>query len=150
MNINSSPFTEDDVVDLEEGNIENSQISPDFILKAAKAVESKMADGQDKIPFSLSNPAEDAVSEYNVKVNENIYSLGVNKWDGTFKRMKHELENTSTVLKAGPIEIIEQDFTIEMESYLEDEGFDVTVTDEEIGGPDAEEAQQFIEEKFGV
>ena len=150
MNINSSPFTEDDVVDLEEGDIENSQISPDFILKAAKAVESKMADGQDKIPFSLSNPAEDAVSEYNVKVNENIYSLGVNKWDGTFKRMKHELENTSTVLKAGPIEIIEQDFTIEMESYLEDEGFDVTVTDEEIGGPDAEEAQEFIEEKFGV
>lgn len=150
MNINSSPFTEDDVVDLEEGDIENSQISPDFILKAAKAVESKMADGQDKIPFSLSNPAEDAVSEYNVKVNENIYSLGVNKWDGTFKRMKHELENTSTVLKAGPIEIIEQDFTIEMESYLEDEGFDVTVTDEEIGGPDAEEAQEFIEEKFGI
>ena len=150
MNINSSPLTEDVIVENEEGDIENSQISPDFILKAAQAVEGKMAEGKDKIPFSLRKSAEDAVSEYNVKVNGNIYSLGVNKWDGVFKRMKHELENTSTVLQAGSIEIIEQDFTIEMESYLQDEGFDVTVTDEEIGGPDAEEAQEFIEEKFGV
>lgn len=150
MNINFSPFTEDDVVELEEGDIENSQISPNFILKAAKEVESKMADGQDKIPFSLSNPAEDAVSQYNVEVGGNIYSLGVNKWDGTFKRMKHDLENTSVVARAGDIKIIEQDFTIEMESYLNEEGFDVTVTDEEIEGPEAEEAREFVEEKFGV
>lgn len=150
MDINYTPFSEDVTVEFKDSDVQNSSISPDFILRASEVVKEKMREGQDKIPFSLSSPAEDAVSQYNVEVGGNIYSLGVNKWDGTFKRMKHDLENTSVVARAGDIKIIEQDFTIEMESYLNEEGFDVTVTDEEIEGPEAEEAREFIEDKFGV
>lgn len=148
---NYSPFSEDNEVEFNEDEIDNQQIHPDFILRAAQEVETALAEGKEKVPFSLSDPAEDVVSQYNVRVNGNIYSLGLNKWDGVFKKMKHELENTSTLVKAGDIEIIEQDFTIEMEEYLEKEGFDVTFDEEGgIGGPDAEEAKEFIEEKYGM
>jgi len=147
---NYTPFSSGIVVEFNDDEIERGQINPNFILRAAEAVQEHMEDGKDDIEVSLSNPAEDVVSQYNIRVSGNVYSFRVQKWDATFKRMKHDLENTSVVLKAGDIEIIEQDFTIEMEDYLEEEGFDVTVTDEEIEGPEAEEAREFIEEKFGM
>lgn len=141
---------ENTIVEFNEEEIENESLHPDFILRAAQAVESGLNEGKGEVPFELSAPAEDVVSQYNVRVNGNIYSLGISKWDGSFKLMDHELENTSTLVKAGDIEIIEQDFTIEIEDYLEEEGFDVLVTDEDIEGPEAEEAKEFLEEKFGV
>jgi len=141
---------EDTIIEFNEDEIENGQLHPDFILRAADAVESHLAKGKREVPFGLSEPAEDLVSQYNVRVNGNIYSIGLSKWNGSFKLMDHELENTSTLVKAGSIEIIEQDFTIEIEEYLEDEGFDVTVTDEEIEGPEAEEAKEFLDEKFAI
>ena len=141
---------EDTIIEFNESEIENGQLHPDFILRAADAVESGLASGKQEVPFGLSEPAEDLVSQYNVRVNGNIYSIGLSKWNGSFKLMDHELENVSTLVKAGSIEIIEQDFTIEIEDYLEDEGFDVDVTDEEIEGPEAEEAKEFLDEKFGI
>lgn len=148
---NYSPFSEDVVVEYNEGEIENSQMSPNLILRAAEAAKEGLEEGEKEVPFSLSAPAEDnLVSQYNVRVNGNVYSLGIDKWDGVFKRMDHDLENTSVVIKAGDIEVIEQDFTIEMESYLEDEGFDVEVEDDEIKGPDANEAREFLDEKFNL
>lgn len=148
---NFSPFSESVEVQFNEDEIDNEQIHPDFILRAADAVESSLAEGKRKAPFSLSHPAQDAVSQYNVRVNGNVYSLGLSKWKGVFKLMEHELENTSTLVKAGDIEIIEQDFTIEMEDYLADEGFDVEFDEDgNITGPDGDEAKEFIEEKFGV
>lgn len=148
---NYSPFSEDIKIDYNEGEIENSQMSPDLILRAAKAAKEKLENGKEEVPFSLMSSAdENLVSQYNIRVNDNIYSLAINKWDGVFKRMDHDLENTSVVIKAGSIEVIEQDFTIEMESYLEDEGFDIEVEDNEISGPDAEKAREFLDEKFNL
>jgi len=141
---------ENTIVEFNEEEIENESLHPDFILRAAQAVESGLSEGKEEVPFELSNPAQDVVSQYNVRVNDNIYSLGVSKWDGSFKLMDHELENTSTLVKAGNIEIIEQDFTIEIEDYLEEEGFDISVTDEDIEGPEAEQAKEFLDEKFGI
>lgn len=142
---------EETIIEFNEDEINrNSEIHPDFILRAAQELEEHLKEGKEEVPFELSNPAEDAVSQYNIRVNENIYSLGLSKWDGAFKLMKHDLENVSTVVKAGSIEIIEQDFSIEMEEYLEKEGFDVTVEDDEIKGTDAEEAREFIDEKYGI
>jgi len=141
---------EDTIVEFNEDEIDNGSLHPDFVLRAAAAVESGLSEGKEEVPFELSAPAEDVVSQYNVRVNGNIYSLGISKWDGSFKLMDHELENTSTLVKAGDVEIIEQDFTIEIEDYLEEEGFDISVTDEDIEGPEAEEAKKFLEEKFGV
>lgn len=140
----------DTIIEFNEDEIERGQIHPDFILRAAEAVESHLADGEEEVPFGLSNPAEKMTSQYNVRVNGNIYSIGLSKWKGSFKLMKHELENTSVLVKAGDIEIIEQDFTIEIKDYLKDEGFDVDVTGEDIEGPDAEEAKEFLDEKFGI
>ena len=145
-----STIFEDTIVEFNKGEIENESLHPHFVLRAAQAVESGLKEGREEVPFGLSNPAEDVVSQYNVRVNGNIYSLGISKWNGSFKLMDHELENTSTLVKAGDIEIIEQDFTIEIEDYLEEEGFDVTVTDEDIEGPEAEEAKEFLDEKFGI
>jgi hypothetical protein len=141
---------EDTIVEFSEDEIDNGSLHPDFILRAAQAVESGLSERKEEVPFELSNPAQNVVSQYNVRVNGNIYSLGISKWDGSFKLMNHELENTSTLVKAGDIEIIEQDFTIEIEDYLEEEGFDVSVTDEDIEGPEAEEAKEFLDEKFGI
>lgn len=141
---------EDVIVEFNEDEIENEQLHPDFILRASEAVESYLAEGKEEVTFGLSDPAQDLVSQYNVRVNGNIYSIGLSKWDGSFKLMDHELENTSVLVRAGEIEIIEQDFTIEIEDYLQEEGFDVTVTDDDIEGPEAEEAKEFLDEKFGV
>lgn len=138
------------IVKFNEKEIQAGALHPDFILRAANAVEESLAEGKEEVSFGVSNPAEDLVSQYNVRVNGNIYSIGLSKWNGSFKLMQHELENTSTVVKAGNIEIIEQDFTIKIEDYLEDEGFDVEVTGENIEGPEAEEAKEFLDEKFGI
>ena len=140
----------DTIVQFNEGEIENDQLHPDFILRAADAVQEHLEEGKQEVSFGLSNPGEDLVSQYNVRVNGNVYSIGMSKWNGSFKLMDHELENVSTLVKAGDIEIIEQDFTIEIEDYLEDEGFNVEVTDEDIEGPEAEEAKAFLDEKFGI
>jgi len=143
-------FNNNTVVEFNEDEIQNESLHPDFILRASQAVERHLKEGKEEIPFELSNPAENLVSQYNVRVNGNVYSIGISKWNGSFKKMNHELENTSTLVKAGDIEIIEQDFRIEIEEYLEKEGFDVTVTGEDIEGPEAEEAKQFLDEKFGM
>ena len=145
-----STIFEDTIVEFNEKEIENESLHPDFVLRAAQAVETGLKEGREKVPFGLSSPAEDVVSQYNVRVNGNTYSLGISKWNGSFKLMDHKLENTSTLVKAGDIEIIEQDFTIEIEDYLEEEGFDVMVTGEDIEGPEAKEAKEFLDEKFGI
>lgn len=145
-----SSIFEDTIVEFNGEEIDGGSLHPDFVLRAAQAVQNGLSEGKKKVPFGLSSPAEDVVSQYNVRVNGNIYSLGISKWNGSFKLMTHELENTSTLVKAGDIEIIEQDFTIEIEDYLEEEGFDVTVTGEDIEGPEAEEAKEFLDEKFGI
>ena len=150
MNINSSPFSKGAVVEVNDGEIENGNLAVEFIMRACKAVEDQMIEGKQEIEFSLASPGEDVTSQYNMRANGNTYSLRVQKWNGTFKRMDHELENTSVLVRQGNIEIIEQDFTIEMEEYLEEEGFDVEVTDEDIVGEEAEEAKQFLEDKFGM
>jgi hypothetical protein len=149
MNINSSPYSSEHIVDYNEGEIENGDMAVEFIMRAAQEVKEEMADGKQDIEFSLSQPAENEVSKYNIRINENVYSLGVGKWSGNFKLMQHDLEHTSTLVEQGGVEIIEQDVTFEMENYLNEEGFDVEV-DEGIEGPDAEEAKEFIEEKFGM
>lgn len=141
---------EETIIEFNESEIDNGQLHPDFILRAAQATESYLKKGKDEVPFGLETPAEDLVSQYNVRVNGNIYSIGLSKWNGSFKLMDHELENVSTLVKAGDVEIIEQDFTIEIEEYLENEGFDVEVTEEDIEGPEAEEAKEFLDEKFGI
>jgi len=146
-----SPFSEDIEVEYKDGEIKNSNMSPDLILRAAEEAKEELRKGKEEVPFSLTNSSdEDLVSQYNVRVNGNVYSLAINKWDGVFKRMDHDLENTSVVIKAGDIEVIEQDFTIEMGSYLEDEGFDVEVENDQISGPDAEEAREFLDDKFNL
>jgi len=148
---NYSPFSENITVQYNEGEIENSQISPNLILRAAEAAKGALGDGKEEVAFSLTTSSDDdIVSQYNVRVNGNVYSLAINKWDGVFKLMDHDLENTSVVIKAGDVEVIEQDFTIEIEGYLEDEGFDVEVQDDEISGPDAEEAREFLDDKFNL
>lgn len=148
---NYSPYSENVTIEYKEGEIENSQISPNLILRAAEGVKDKLRSGNEEVPFSLSNSADDdIVSQYNVRVGDNIYSLGINKWDGTFKLMDHDLENTSVVVKAGDIEVLEQDFTIKIEEYLGEEGFDVEVEDDEISGPDADKAREFLNDKFNL
>lgn len=151
MKVNNSPYSKGSVVEYNEGEIENGDLAVEFIMRACQEVKPQMAEGKDKIEFSLSTPADgNAVSQYNMRVGGNTYSLQVRKWNGVFKRMDHELENTSVLVEQGGVEIIEQDFTIRMEEYLNEEGFDVEVTDEEIHGPEEEEAREFIEEKFGI
>lgn len=150
MDLSFSPFSKDTTVDFNQGEIEHGSLAVEFIMRAAQAVKDKMADGKDSIEFSLSEPAEDVVSQYNIRVNENVYSLRVKKWDGVFKRMKHGLENTRQLVEQGGVEIIEQDHNFKIEEYLTKEGFDVEVEDDEIKGPEADEAREFIEEKFNM
>jgi len=126
---NYSPFSENITVQYNEGEIENSQISPNLILRAAEAAKGALGDGKEEVAFSLTTSSDDdIVSQYNVRVNGNVYSLAINKWDGVFKLMDHDLENTSVVIKAG----------------------DVEVQDDEISGPDAEEAREFLDDKFNL
>lgn len=150
MNINYSPFSEDTTVDFNDGEIEHGSMAAEFIMRAAQAVKEDLGEGKQQVKFSLSDPAEDVTSQYNIRVNGNVYSFRVQKWDGVFKRMDHNLENTSVLVEQGDVQIIEQDFTIKIEDYLTDEGFDVEVNEEEIEGPDAEEAKEFLDEKFNM